>query len=63
MLVIDRSPSMQVWRETVSAFTGLLDRLGAFRTLQVRDLTVDPDDGVGLAGTGDLAAATGLGGP
>ncbi|MFD9721176.1 hypothetical protein [Streptomyces mirabilis] len=33
VLVVDRSPSMQVWRETVSAFAGLLDRLGAFRTL------------------------------
>ncbi|WP_432104192.1 SAV_2336 N-terminal domain-related protein [Streptomyces sp. bgisy091] len=41
MLVVDRSPSMQVWRETVDALTGLLDRLGAFRTLQVRDLGLD----------------------
>ena len=36
VLVVDDSPSMQVWRETVHAFTGVLDRLGAFRTLQVR---------------------------
>ncbi|MFG2911091.1 SAV_2336 N-terminal domain-related protein [Kitasatospora sp. NPDC048286] len=43
VLVVDRSPSMQVWTETVDAFAGTLDRLGAFRTLQVRDLTFDAD--------------------
>jgi hypothetical protein len=48
VLVVDRSASMQVWRETVDAFAGLLDRLGAFRTLQVLDLTVAPDPGVEL---------------
>lgn len=48
VLVIDRSPSMQVWRETVDAFAGLLDRLGAFRTLQVRDLVLHSDSGIEL---------------
>ncbi|MFB6830716.1 SAV_2336 N-terminal domain-related protein [Streptomyces hydrogenans] len=64
VLVVDSSPSMQVWRETVSAFAGMLDRLGAFRTLQVRDLTVDPDDGVGLTDRQGLPTSTGqLGSP
>ncbi|NED83719.1 hypothetical protein G3I76_26935 [Streptomyces sp. SID11233] len=39
VLVVDRSPSMQVWEETAVAFATVLDRLGAFRTLQVQDLT------------------------
>ncbi|MFJ4858516.1 NaeI family type II restriction endonuclease [Streptomyces sp. NPDC088730] len=39
VLVVDRSPSMQVWEETADAFATVLDRLGAFRTLQVQDLT------------------------
>ncbi|WP_159424478.1 SAV_2336 N-terminal domain-related protein [Streptomyces sp. 3214.6] len=47
-LVVDRSPSMQVWRETVDAFTGVLDQLGAFRTLQVRDLRFGTDHGLEL---------------
>ncbi|WP_257217344.1 TIR-like protein FxsC [Streptomyces sp. HG99] len=38
ILVVDRSPAMRVWRETVADFTAVLARLGAFRTLQVRDL-------------------------
>ncbi|GGN48137.1 hypothetical protein GCM10011579_000500 [Streptomyces albiflavescens] len=38
VLVVDRSPAMRVWRETVADFTVVLDRLGAFRTLQVRGL-------------------------
>ncbi|MFJ2650003.1 NaeI family type II restriction endonuclease [Streptomyces sp. NPDC087420] len=41
VLVVDRSPAMRVWRETIADFTAVLDRLGAFRTLQVRDLTFD----------------------
>ncbi|CAL9589374.1 NaeI family type II restriction endonuclease [Streptomyces sp. enrichment culture] len=40
-LVVDRSPNMRVWEETLDDFTGVLDRLGAFRTLQVRDLLFD----------------------
>ncbi|MYV52050.1 NaeI family type II restriction endonuclease [Streptomyces sp. SID3212] len=43
VLVVDRSPAMRVWRETIADFTAVLDRLGAFRTLQVRDLTFDGD--------------------
>ncbi|WP_370416073.1 NaeI family type II restriction endonuclease [Streptomyces fradiae] len=41
VLVVDRSPGMRVWTETVAEFTAVLDRLGAFRTLQVTDLTFD----------------------
>ncbi|MFE1377457.1 NaeI family type II restriction endonuclease [Streptomyces sp. NPDC058740] len=40
-LVVDRSPGMRVWRETIAEFTHVLDRLGAFRTLQVTDLAFD----------------------
>ncbi|WP_228981119.1 NaeI family type II restriction endonuclease [Streptomyces sp. DH12] len=42
-LVVDRSPHMRVWEETLDDFTAVLDRLGAFRTLQVRDLLFDGD--------------------
>ncbi|WP_308010916.1 TIR-like protein FxsC [Streptomyces sp. AC495_CC817] len=38
VLVLDRSPAMGVWRETVMDFTAILDRLGAFRTLHLREL-------------------------
>ncbi|MEU5284409.1 Z1 domain-containing protein [Streptomyces sp. CA-278952] len=48
VLVVDRSASMQVWRETADALADLLDRLGAFRTLQVRDLALHPDSGIEL---------------
>ncbi|WP_051695906.1 NaeI family type II restriction endonuclease [Streptomyces sp. NRRL S-244] len=48
VLVVDRSPSMQVWKDTVGAFAGVLDRLGAFRTLQIRDLTFDGPAGAAL---------------
>ncbi|MFJ3189314.1 SAV_2336 N-terminal domain-related protein [Streptomyces halstedii] len=48
VLVVDRSPSMQVWRETADALADLLDRLGAFRTLQVPDLALHPDSGLEL---------------
>ncbi|MEU8764248.1 NaeI family type II restriction endonuclease [Streptomyces sp. NPDC048659] len=40
-LVVDRSPGMRVWHDTVAEFTGVLDRLGAFRTLLVTDLAFD----------------------
>ncbi|MFJ3160327.1 NaeI family type II restriction endonuclease [Streptomyces kanasensis] len=42
-LVVDRSPHMRVWEETLDDFTAVLDRLGAFRTLRVRDLLFDAD--------------------
>ncbi|MFD3501857.1 TIR-like protein FxsC [Streptomyces sp. NPDC058676] len=35
VLVVDCSPTMQVWQEVVDDFTAVLNRLGAFRTLQV----------------------------
>jgi hypothetical protein len=41
VLVVDRSPGMRVWNETVTEFAAVLDRLGAFRTLQTADLTFD----------------------
>ncbi|MGX5211104.1 SAV_2336 N-terminal domain-related protein [Streptomyces violaceus] len=64
VLVIDRSPSMQVWRETVDAFAGLLDRLGAFRTLQVRDLVLHSDSGIELTDRqGKQTSAGQLGSP
>ncbi|TYR65941.1 NaeI family type II restriction endonuclease [Streptomyces parvus] len=54
-LVVDRSPSMVVWEETIEAFTGVLDRLGAFRTLQILDLT--------FTGTSDMELRDGQGRP
>ncbi|GAA3885315.1 TIR-like protein FxsC [Streptomyces lannensis] len=47
VLVVDHSPAMQVWRETIKDFTAVLDRLGAFRTLQVRELRIF-EDGIEL---------------
>ena len=35
-LVVDTSPSMTLWRSTVKAFISLMERLGAFRTIQLR---------------------------
>ncbi|WLW50524.1 SAV_2336 N-terminal domain-related protein [Streptomyces sp. YU58] len=62
VLVVDDSPSMQVWRETVHAFTGVLDRLGAFRTLQVRHFR--PDSGGELTDPEGRSASAGqLGAP
>ncbi|GAA4891510.1 NaeI family type II restriction endonuclease [Streptomyces coeruleoprunus] len=56
-LVVDRSPGMRVWQETIGEFTAVLDRLGAFRTLQLRDLVFDGD---GLPRTpGPLRSADG----
>ncbi|MEV5958827.1 TIR-like protein FxsC [Streptomyces sp. NPDC051987] len=37
-VVVDRSPAMRVWQETLTDFAAVLDRLGAFRTLQMCDL-------------------------
>ncbi|QZY19134.1 DUF2075 domain-containing protein [Streptomyces decoyicus] len=64
VLIVDRSPAMQVWQETIADFTAVLDRLGAFRTLQVRDLTVDRglelrDPQGRLTGPGELRAPGG----
>ncbi|MGQ4389413.1 TIR-like protein FxsC [Streptomyces sp. SAS_270] len=38
VLVVDRSPAMGVWRETIADFTAALNWLGAFRSLHVREL-------------------------
>ncbi|MFI6359286.1 TIR-like protein FxsC [Streptomyces sp. NPDC050743] len=60
VLVVDRSPAMRVWRETIADFTAVLDRLGAFRTLQTRELGFGANgpeirDGLGrLTGPGEL---------
>ncbi|MFE9025480.1 SAV_2336 N-terminal domain-related protein [Streptomyces iakyrus] len=48
-LVVDRSPSMQVWQASVQAFVAVLDQLGAFRTLQIRMLRFDSESGVALS--------------
>ncbi|MFE0022554.1 FxSxx-COOH system tetratricopeptide repeat protein [Amycolatopsis sp. NPDC059021] len=44
-LVLDNGPSMALWRPRVSAFVGLLEQLGAFRTVQVRLLETAKDTG------------------
>ncbi|MFG2294375.1 NaeI family type II restriction endonuclease [Streptomyces sp. NPDC048603] len=41
--VVDRSPGMRVWSGTVEEFATVVARLGAFRTLRVRDLSFRPD--------------------
>ncbi|MEU3885250.1 Z1 domain-containing protein [Streptomyces sp. NPDC029041] len=48
ILVVDRSPSMHVWRETIDDFAGILTQVGAFRTLRVLDLQFGTDAGVEL---------------
>ncbi|MFI9169001.1 SAV_2336 N-terminal domain-related protein [Streptomyces lincolnensis] len=64
VVVIDRSPSMQVWRETADAFTDLLDELGAFRALQARDLRFSSDGDLELTDRQGLPVASGhLGSP
>ncbi|MFI5587876.1 FxSxx-COOH system tetratricopeptide repeat protein [Amycolatopsis sp. NPDC051758] len=35
-LVIDAAPSLALWKPTVTAFVGLVERLGAFRSIQLR---------------------------
>ncbi|MFG2716145.1 SAV_2336 N-terminal domain-related protein [Streptomyces goshikiensis] len=42
-LVVDGSPSMQVWRELADDLHVLLQRLGAFRTVRRWQLRTDPD--------------------
>ncbi|MFE4176173.1 SAV_2336 N-terminal domain-related protein [Streptomyces sp. NPDC056909] len=41
LLIVDRSLSMQVWRETVMEFERVLGHLGAFRLLRTWGLTFD----------------------
>ncbi|NUP52939.1 MAG: tetratricopeptide repeat protein [Catenulispora sp.] len=40
-LVVDRSPSMAVWRDVAAEFAGVLRRLGAFKRVRLWDLTMD----------------------
>ncbi|MFG2415023.1 SAV_2336 N-terminal domain-related protein [Streptomyces goshikiensis] len=42
-LVVDGSPSMQVWRELADDLHALLQRIGAFRTVRRWRLRTDPD--------------------
>ena len=45
-LVVDVSPSMELWRSTVAAVISLSERLGAFRSIQLRLLdTHKPSEG------------------
>ncbi|GAA4533422.1 FxSxx-COOH system tetratricopeptide repeat protein [Amycolatopsis samaneae] len=44
-VVLDNGPSMALWRPRVSAFVGLLEQLGAFRTIQLRLLETAKDNG------------------
>ncbi|MBN6041080.1 FxSxx-COOH system tetratricopeptide repeat protein [Amycolatopsis sp. 195334CR] len=44
-IVLDNGPSMALWRPRVSAFVALLERLGAFRTIQLRLLETAKDNG------------------
>ncbi len=54
-LVLDSGPSVALWRSRIAAFVVLLERLGAFRTIQVRLLdsteTGEPVLRGGTAGT------------
>ncbi|MER5530172.1 TIR-like protein FxsC [Streptomyces sp. NPDC002677] len=60
VLVVDRSPAMRVWQEVIDDITSVLDRLGAFRTLHVRELGFGREgpelrDGLGrVTGPGEL---------
>ncbi|MFF3543747.1 SAV_2336 N-terminal domain-related protein [Streptomyces platensis] len=47
-LLVDQSPSMQIWGETIDAFIKVLDQLGAFRTLRVHRLTFTDDSRIEL---------------
>ncbi|MFC3891912.1 FxSxx-COOH system tetratricopeptide repeat protein [Lentzea rhizosphaerae] len=44
-LVVDQSPLMTLWQSQIAAFTEMLSRLGAFRTIQIRllEVVVTPD--------------------
>jgi tetratricopeptide (TPR) repeat protein len=41
-VVVDTSPSAELWRPKVDAFVELLEHLGAFRTIRVRSLDTNP---------------------
>ncbi|HEY2696670.1 MAG TPA: FxSxx-COOH system tetratricopeptide repeat protein [Pseudonocardiaceae bacterium] len=52
-LILDGGPSMALWRSRVAAFVEMLERLGAFRTIQIRllDFTRPGDKPVLRGGT------------
>ncbi|MES4887650.1 FxSxx-COOH system tetratricopeptide repeat protein [Streptomyces sp. NPDC096012] len=72
VLVVDDHATMMIWRQTITEFTALAERLGAFRDVRVRRLGVregpegpeavllGPDAGDGRAGVpGELVDRTG----
>ena len=44
VLVVDESPSMSIWRDTVFEFKELLERQGAFSNVQAKSLQYDKDN-------------------
>ncbi len=44
VLVVDESPSMAIWRDTVLELKGLLERQGAFSNVQVKGLKYNKED-------------------
>ncbi|MFD0317551.1 FxSxx-COOH system tetratricopeptide repeat protein [Streptomyces flavalbus] len=44
VLIVDDSPSMLWWRDTVRQLTGLLARVGVFRSVRTVRVTTGPDD-------------------
>jgi tetratricopeptide (TPR) repeat protein len=49
-VVVDTSPSAELWRPTVNAFVDLLEHLGAFRTIRVRPLDTNPAEVIDHSG-------------
>jgi FxsC-like protein len=43
-VVVDRTPEMDLWNETIEAFTDILRQLGAFRGVRLWQLTVTGDE-------------------
>lgn len=43
-LIVDRSPTMTVWRDTVSTLIAVLEQADAFSTVEVHDLAFGADD-------------------
>lgn len=48
VVVIDQSPGMVIWRQTVAEFVALLERLGAFRSIQTWAFEPDGADSLQL---------------
>lgn len=51
VLVVDDSPTMRLWRNTVQAVAELLARQGAFQNVRLRMLTLDKKRGCSVRGT------------